>query len=111
VTLTSQKTRFATSSGSAASWSCFPTHPKAYRVLAAVAVIRGDYDRAARLLGAAAEDRRDRPEDPVEARLDTTFFEPARARRGPDAWDAAARDGRTLSFDDAIAYALQEPRE
>ena len=78
--------------------------------LGAVAVVRGDDHRAARLLGAAAEDRRDRPEDPVDARLDTEFFEPARTRHGADAWEAAVRDGGTLSFDDAIAYALQEPR-
>jgi hypothetical protein len=78
--------------------------------LAAVTVIRGDDHRAARLLGAAAEDRRDRAGDPVEARLDTEFFEPARTRHGAHAWDAAARDGGTLSFDNAIAYALQEPR-
>jgi predicted ATPase/class 3 adenylate cyclase len=78
--------------------------------LAAVAVARGDDHRAARLLGAAAEDRRDRPEDPVDARLDTEFFEPARTRHGADAWDAAASDGGTLSFDDAIAYALHEAR-
>ena len=49
------------------------------------------------------------PEDPVEARLDEAFFEPARTRYGTDAWDAAAREGGALSFDDAIAYALEEP--
>lgn len=32
------------------------------------------------------------------------------ARHGTHAWDAAARDGGTLSFEDAIAYALHEPR-
>ena len=78
-------------------------------VAAATSAHRGDDHRAARLLGAAAEDRRDRPEDPVDARLDTEFFGPARTRHGADAWDAAVRDGGTLSFDDAIAYALQEP--
>jgi hypothetical protein len=78
--------------------------------LAAVAAVRGDDHRAARLLGAAAEDRRDRAEDSVQARLDTEFFEPARTRHGADAWDAAARDGATLSFDEAIAYALHEAR-
>ena len=50
------------------------------------------------------------PEDPVEARLDAAFFEPARARCGTDAWNAAAREGSALSFEDAIAYALEEPR-
>jgi predicted ATPase/DNA-binding SARP family transcriptional activator len=78
--------------------------------LAAVAAVRGDNDRAARLLGAAAEDLHDRAEDPFDTRLDTEFFEPARTRHGTHAWDAAARDGGTLSFDDAIAYALHEPR-
>ena len=39
-----------------------------------------------------------------------TFFEPARTRRGADAWDAAVREGAALSFDDAIAYALTDSR-
>ena len=77
--------------------------------LAAVTAIRGDDHRAARLLGAATDDRSHRPEDPVDARLHTEFFGPARTRHGADAWDAAARDGGTLSLDNAIAYALQEP--
>ena len=84
--------------------------PKASLGLAAVAAVRGDVDRAARLVGAAAAHRYGQPQDPVEARLDAAFFEPARTRYGADAWDAAARDGRTLSFEDAIAYALEEPR-
>jgi hypothetical protein len=78
--------------------------------LAAVAAVHGDDRRAARLLGAAAEDRLYRPEDPVDARLHTEFFGPARTRHGEDAWDATAREGSMLSFEDAIAYALQEPR-
>ena len=79
------------------------------RGLAAVAVVDGDDERAATLVGAADAHRYDRPEDPVEARLDATFFEPARARCGTDAWNAAAREGGALSFEDAIAYALEEP--
>ena len=78
--------------------------------LAAVTVVRGDDHRAARLLGAATDDRSHRREDPVDARLHTEFFGPARTRHGADAWDAAARDGGTLSFDNAIAYALRESR-
>jgi predicted ATPase len=77
--------------------------------LAAVSTVHGDDDRAARLLGAAAQHRYGQPKDPVDARLDATFFEPARTRRGADEWDAAAREGSALSFEDAIAYALQEP--
>jgi hypothetical protein len=48
------------------------------------------------------------PEDPLEARLEGAFFEPARTRCRTEAWDAAARDGSALSFEDAIAYALKE---
>jgi predicted ATPase/class 3 adenylate cyclase len=80
------------------------------RGLAAVAVVQGDAKRAATLIGAADAHRYERPEDPVEARLDETFFEAARTRCGTDAWNAAAREGSTLSFEDAIAYALEEPR-
>ena len=79
------------------------------RGLAAVAVVDGDDKRAATLVGAAEAHRYDTPEDPVEARLDETFFEPARTRCGTDAWNAATREGSALSFEDAIAYALEEP--
>jgi predicted ATPase/class 3 adenylate cyclase len=77
------------------------------RGLAAVAAVRGDAKRAATLVGAADAHRYDQAEDRVEARLDETFFEPARTRCGTDAWNAAAREGSVLSFEDAIAYALQ----
>jgi predicted ATPase len=83
---------------------------EALRGLAAVAAVRNDADRAARLAGAAAAYRDNGPQDEVEARLDAAFLQPARRRAGADAWDAAARDGGTLSFDAAITYALQEPR-
>jgi tetratricopeptide (TPR) repeat protein len=79
--------------------------------LAAVAAVRDDdLDRAARLSGAAAAHRYGEPQDAVDARLGATFFEPARTRCGADAWDAAVREGAALSFEDAIAYALDEPR-
>jgi predicted ATPase/class 3 adenylate cyclase len=78
------------------------------RGLAAVAVVHDDAKRAAALLGAADAHRYDTPEYPVDARLDETFFEPARKLCGPDAWNAGAREGSVLSFDDAIAYALEE---
>jgi predicted ATPase/DNA-binding SARP family transcriptional activator len=77
--------------------------------LAAVAAIRDDLDRAARLSGSAAAHRYGQPEDPVHARLCSTFFEPARERRGAEAWEVAVREGAALSFEDAIAYALDEP--
>jgi predicted ATPase/DNA-binding SARP family transcriptional activator len=78
--------------------------------LAAVAVACGDSERAATLVGAAASHRYGEVPSLVDARLGAEFFEPARRRRGAAAWDAAVRDGGTLSFMDAIAYALREPR-
>jgi predicted ATPase/DNA-binding SARP family transcriptional activator len=77
--------------------------------LAAVAAARGDLDRAARLFGAAAAHRYGEQDDAIDARLHATYFQPARSRHGPDAWDAASRDGAAMSFADAIAYALDEP--
>jgi hypothetical protein len=79
------------------------------RGLAAVAVVTGDRKRAATLVGAADAHRYDRPQDPVETRLERAFFEPARARYGTHAWNAAAREGSALNFEAAIAYALEEP--
>jgi predicted ATPase/DNA-binding SARP family transcriptional activator len=79
------------------------------RGLGAVAVLDGDDGRAATLVGAADAHRYDFPEDPLEARLDEAFFAPARLRCGPESWTAAAREGGGLSFEAAIAYALEEP--
>ena len=80
------------------------------RGLAAIAVVDGDDKFAALLVGAADSHRYDKTEDPVEVRLEETFFEPARRRCGTDAWNAAAHEGSVLNFEDAIAYALEEPR-
>jgi predicted ATPase len=79
--------------------------------LAGVAAVREDFDRAARLVGASASHRYSEPLDAVDARLRETFFKPARARSGGDAWDGAVRKGAALSFKEAIAYALDESRE
>jgi predicted ATPase/class 3 adenylate cyclase len=86
-----------------------PVAHEALRGLAGVAVIDGDIGRAARLVGAATAHRFGDPEDPVDTRLHATFFDPV--RRGPSsiAWDAPFHEGTALSFDEAIAYALQEP--
>jgi hypothetical protein len=80
------------------------------RGLAAIAATDGDDERAATLAGAAAAYRYDQVEDPVEARLDAAFLDPARARVGAEEWDAAARAGGSLTFEEAVAYALEEPR-
>lgn len=76
--------------------------------LAAVAVVHDDLDRAARLCGAATAHRYSDPENAIDTRLNATFFEPARTRRGTEVWDAAVHDGSALSIDDAIAYALSD---
>jgi predicted ATPase/class 3 adenylate cyclase len=76
--------------------------------LAAVAVVRNDPRRAARLMGAADAHSYGAPQQEIKARLDTAFLDPARRRHGAGAWDAAVRDGTALTFEDAIAYALDE---
>ena len=87
-----------------------PAHAfEGLRGLAAIAVVNGDDERAATLVGAADAHRYDKPQDPVNTRLQAAFFEPARTRYGTDAWNATAREGSALSFEAAIAYALEEP--
>jgi hypothetical protein len=48
--------------------------------LAAIASLHDELERAARLYGAAAAHRYDQPQDAIGARLDVTFFGPARMR-------------------------------
>jgi predicted ATPase/class 3 adenylate cyclase len=86
-----------------------PVAHEALRGLAGVAVVDGDIGRAARLLGAATAHRFGDPEDRVDTRLHATFFDPVRRDPSSVAWDAPFHEGTALSFDDAIAYALQEP--
>jgi len=74
--------------------------------LAAVAIRRGELERAAWLLGAAEAHRHGQPKDVIDDRLRTTFFDPARGRLGEDAWDATVRRGAAMSFEVAIAAAL-----
>ena len=77
--------------------------------LAAVAAAEdNDLERAARLAGAADAHRYGAPVHPVETRVDSTFIEPARSRSDADAWDEAFQAGAGLSFEQAIAYALEE---
>ena len=49
-------------------------------------------------------------QDAVEARLEAVFFASARRRHGADSWDTDVRQGAQLSFDAAIAYALDQRR-
>jgi hypothetical protein len=72
-------------------------------------VVDADDERAATLVGAADAHRYERPGDAVDARLEAVFFGPARTRCGTDAWNKATREGSALGFEDAIAYALEQP--
>jgi hypothetical protein len=86
-----------------------PAAHEALRGLAAVAIVEGDIPHAARLIGAATAHRYGDPQDPVDARLKSTFFDDARTQSG-GAWDAAIAEGAAMSLVDAIAHALGEPR-
>jgi predicted ATPase/DNA-binding SARP family transcriptional activator len=77
--------------------------------LAAIAAAGGDVRRAARLVGAASAHTYGQHQDIIEARLDAAFLQPGRKRHGAGEWDADLRHGATLNFEDAIAYALEEP--
>jgi predicted ATPase/DNA-binding SARP family transcriptional activator len=78
--------------------------------LAALAAATGEDRRAAVLSGAAwAIDTRpvDYTGQPVNRRLEQRFLAPARERLGSDAWEAANNEGRHMTADAAIAFALQ----
>jgi len=72
---------------------------------AAIAARRRDPELAAQLVGAA---RAIGPlaDDEVSVRLQREFLDPARARMGAEWWEAAESQGARLSFDEAIALAL-----
>ena len=81
--------------------------------LAALAAAGGDDRRAAALSGAAwAIDTRptDYAGQPITRRLEQRFLAPARDRLGDDAWEAASAEGRRMTADAAIAFALESAR-
>ena len=79
--------------------------------LAAVAATQGRHETAAMLRGAARAagyppttfDQR------IDHRLERVFFASARISHGETAWDNAEQAGATLHYQQAIAYALQQP--
>jgi hypothetical protein len=77
--------------------------------LAAVAAVQGRPERAARLAGAVTAHYGATDDDVVQLRLEADFLKPARLRRGPDTWDASARQGAALSLQEATVYALDKP--
>jgi non-specific serine/threonine protein kinase len=77
--------------------------------MAAIAARRGDPDLAARLMGAAnAIDPT--ADDAVTAKVDRDFLAPARELLGEDGWRATEVEGAELSFQEAIAMALDTQR-
>ena len=77
--------------------------------LAALAARRGDAGRAARLAGAAGRHQaflRTPTDDTVWSRLADEIIAPARERLGAADWDAAAREGASLTAPEAIDLAL-----
>ena len=73
--------------------------------VAATAASGGQDDRAARLLGAATA-LGPLGDPDVVAQLEERFFGPARTRLGEPAWDEERREGSSMTFDEAIAFAL-----
>jgi hypothetical protein len=70
--------------------------------LAAIAAAEGDFLRAARLRGNV---RGENQQDVIEARVDEQFLREARTR--PE-WAAGLHEGAGMSFEEAIAFALEE---
>jgi predicted ATPase/class 3 adenylate cyclase len=76
----------------------------------ACSAARGDEGRAARLSGAAGALREavGYHQAPRERALREPFLGAARSRLGEARWEAALAEGRAMTFDDAVAYALED---
>jgi predicted ATPase/class 3 adenylate cyclase len=74
--------------------------------LGGVATLRGETDRAARLCGAFLEHTRSM--QALDRRLYEEIFAPARAEAGIEGWDRRCEEGRRMTLDEAIAYALTD---
>jgi hypothetical protein len=78
--------------------------------LAAIETCGGDLGRAARLLGAATATGPWDTDADVAEQLEQQFFAPARAAYGKRRWNEQQAGGAELSFDEAIAFALNSDR-
>jgi predicted ATPase/class 3 adenylate cyclase len=78
--------------------------------LACAAGGKGDAERAARLFGAAEALREaiGYLQTPRESALRKPFLEAARAFIEDEAWQEAWREGRKMTFDESVSYALEE---
>jgi hypothetical protein len=70
---------------------------------------RGEAERVARLFGAAESQREavGYRQEPRERALRAPYLAAARAQSAALAWDAAWAEGRSLGFEEAVAYALK----
>ena len=78
--------------------------------VAAVQSAREGHGRAARLLGAAARLREDAPAplSPAERAITDAALASVRFALGDEAFEAAWAEGRAMTLEQAVAYALDE---
>jgi tetratricopeptide (TPR) repeat protein len=79
--------------------------------LACTAGSRGDAERASRLFGAAEALREATgyQQAPRDRSLREPYLAAARSQVGEAAWSEAWEEGRSMQFEDAIVYALEDP--
>ena len=79
--------------------------------LACAAGAKGEAERAARLFGAAEALREavGYQQAPRERALREPYLAAARSRVDEAAWAAAWEEGRSMEFEDAVVYALEDP--
>ncbi len=84
--------------------------PETLLGLACVAEARGEAERAARLFGAceALPEAMGITPEPWESALQEPYLAAARSRLDEAAWQKAWTDGRAMTLEDAVAYALEE---
>ena len=75
--------------------------------LACAAAARGEAERSARLFGAA--EALGYQQAPAERALREPYLAAARSMLEEAAWEAAWAEGRAMTFEEAVAYALEEP--
>jgi predicted ATPase len=75
---------------------------------AAIAADQGRHRRSARLVGAMGAHRYGIHQEDLEETCERRYFADARVRLGAEDWDVAEREGAAMSFEQAIAYALEE---
>ena len=81
-------------------------------ILAGVAAVRGEIRRAARLWGAATGSREATgvPWLPDEREMIEPHIDTARTRLDEPYWKEEWEEGRAMTLEDAIAYALEDDR-